>query len=109
MDISPEMVRIASQRYPNHNFSTVDMEEEESSSGTFDVICKIAVIHHNRYNTQASILRQLSNQIKRYGFLVLFESLGERIDIIDSGSAIEFPMPASDWINALNGLGFELT
>ena len=107
VDISPEMVRIASERYHDIEFSTVGREGPDFEPHAFDIVCSIAVIHHNRYPEQASILQQLANLLKIKGFLVLFESTGERIDPGDSESVLEFPRPGSDWIRTMQALGLE--
>jgi SAM-dependent methyltransferase len=108
VDLSPEMIRIASGRYPNHKFSIVGSEGMEFQPWSLDMICTIAVIHHNRYPEQESILQQMGGLIKNQGFFVLFESIGKRTDIQDSESIVEFPRPVPDWVNTLNSLGFEL-
>lgn len=103
VDLSPEMVRIASARFPDVYFASLLGEGLPFPSRTFDVVCSIAVIHHNRYEEQASILRELSRVIKPDGFLVLFESIGP----LNPESAVEFPRPTADWQKTLQDLGLE--
>jgi len=103
VDLSTEMVRIASERFPDVEISAVGSAGIQFPSQTFDVVCSIAVIHHNPYDDQSSILRQLSRIIKPEGFLVLFESMGQ----YDPGSVLEFPRSSADWRKSLQALGLE--
>jgi ubiquinone/menaquinone biosynthesis C-methylase UbiE len=103
VDLSTEMVRIASERFPDVEISAVGSEGIKFPSRTFDVVCSIAVIHHNPYDEQSSILHKLSRIIKPNGFLVLFEGMGQ----YDPGSVLEFPRTSADWQKSLQALGLE--
>jgi len=103
VDLSTEMIRIAKERFCKTDFSALGIEGIQYPSQAFDIVCSIAVLHHNPYKEQSSIIFQLSHIIKLKGFLVLFESLGSR----ESKSDIEFPRPSEDWRKSLNALGFE--
>jgi SAM-dependent methyltransferase len=103
VDISTEMVRISSERFPDAHFSAIDSKRLQFPDDTFDVICSIAVIHHNTYEQQDLILRQLSRMLKYKGFLVLFESIGAK----NTQRGVEFPRPITDWWETVKGLGFE--
>jgi len=103
IDLSTEMVKIATQRFPDTKFAALSKEGIKYPSQTFDIVCSIAVLHHNPYEEQSLIIHQLSRIIKLKGFLVLFESIGPR----ESKSAIEFPRPCEDWRKTLKDLGLE--
>ena len=102
VDISTEMIRLASARFQDVDFSTVENDGIRFPPQTFDIACSIAVIHHNQYEMQSSILRQLSYAIKPKGFLVLFESIGP----LNPGGFVEFPQPWEDWKKILENFGF---
>jgi ubiquinone/menaquinone biosynthesis C-methylase UbiE len=103
VDLSTEMVRIAAERFSDANFAALSADGIQYPSRTFDVVCSIAVIHHNPYKEQSSILQELSRIIKFKGFLVIFESISSP----DSENILEFPRSVADWNTSLNDLGLK--
>lgn len=103
VDLSPEMIRVAVRRFPDLEFAALGDEGLQYPPETFDIICSIAVIHHNSYEEQDSILRGLNRTLRGNGFLLLFESIGP----LDPGAFMEFPRPVEDWKQLLHTLGQE--
>ena len=101
VDLSSEMVRLASERFSGTSFQALDGRDLPFAPLTFDLVCSIAVIHHNPYPQQQSILVQLNRVLKPGGFLVLFESIGA----LEPEGALEFPRPTENWDAALTDLG----
>lgn len=102
VDLSAEMVRTASERFPDVHFSPLD-DGIPFPPLSFDLVCSIAVIHHNPYEEQKKILLQLNRVLKPGGFLVLFESVGA----LEPDSTLEFPRPSGNWSILLGDLGLK--
>ncbi len=103
VDLSSEMVRIAAERFLDANFAVVGPNGIPYPSQAFDIVCSIAVIHHNPYKEQSLIFHELSRILKPKGFLVLFESITSP----DPNNAVEFPRSVADWKTSLNAEGLE--
>ncbi len=103
VDLSTEMVRIAAERFSDAKFAALSADGIQYPSRAFDIVCSIAVIHHNPYNEQTLILQELSRIIKFKGFLVLFESISSP----DPENILEFPRSVADWITCLNDQGLK--
>ncbi len=103
VDLSTEMVRIASERFPETDFQALVADDIPFAPLSFDLVCSIAVIHHNFYQQQQSILLRLNRVLRPGGFLVLFESVGP----LEPEGALEFPRPQHDWNASLAELGMK--
>jgi ubiquinone/menaquinone biosynthesis C-methylase UbiE len=103
VDLSTEMVRIASERFSNTKFDSLSFGEISYPSKAFDIVCSIAVIHHVPYEEQSTILHELSRIIKHNGFLILFESISSP----DPENVLEFPKTVADWNISLRNQGLE--
>lgn len=69
-------------------------------SNHFDLAFSIAVIHHNRFKEQESLIVELSRVLRPGGKLFLFEGVGAE------ASEREFPRPIDQWIEFVTSYGF---
>ena len=93
VDVSNEMLRIARERWPDASFSALQKGRIPFPDRRFDVVCSIAVIHHNRYEEQECMAAELCRVTRDDGFLVLFESIAP----LRAPGGIEFPRPLESW------------
>jgi SAM-dependent methyltransferase len=102
VDISSAMIELSRQLHPELPLAVLGTDEAEFDAEAFDVICSIAVIHHNPADEQELILDALSKWLKPDGHLFLFEGLGS------SARGHIFPRPMADWIEAVTRRGFKM-
>ena len=93
VDISSELLRMARGRWPEASFSAVQDGRIPYPDSSFDVICSIAVIHHNPYERQEALAAELSRVVRAGGYLVLFESVAS----VRLPGGVEFPRPLEGW------------
>jgi SAM-dependent methyltransferase len=103
VDFSTEMLRLARTLHPAANFAAMVGGRIPHPDAAFDLVCSIAVIHHNSYQRQEEVLTEISRVVRPGGFAILFEGLGPR-----TTSGIFFPRPVTEWISALAERGFHL-
>jgi len=103
VDFSTEMLRLARCLHPDSDFAAMIGGRIPHRDKAFDVLCSIAVVHHNSYERQEEILTEISRVVSHGGFAIFFEGLGPR-----TNSGIFFPRPAADWTAALTQRGFRL-
>ena len=103
VDFSTEMLRLARTLHPAANFAAMVGGRIPHPDAAFDLVCSIAVIHHNSYQRQEEVLTEISRVVRPGGFAILFEGLGPR-----TTRGIVFPRPAADWTSALEKRGFRL-
>ena len=101
VDISSEMIALSTTLYPEKDFRTLQEKQIPLDTNSCDFIFSIAVIHHNQKPQQLEILSELNRVLKPGGFLFLFEGVGSE------QRQREFPNPMPDWINMVEGLGFQ--
>ncbi len=105
IDISSSMVRLASERHPGHRFSKLDGMLLPLDDQSVDFITCIAVLHHNAYACQETLLQELHRVLRPNGEMLLFESIGERTD---RNPAVFYSRPPEDWVRLIEGQGFRL-
>ena len=101
VDVSAEMLAIAHRLHPTLGLRKVDGVQLPFSDASFDLVWSFAVLHHNSYAHQATILRELERVLRRGGHLVMFEGLGER----DEHDPLYHPRPLADWLATVEGCG----
>lgn len=104
VDVSNEMLRIARGRSPEASFSQLQGGRIPHPDRSFDVVCSIAVIHHNPYEEQARMAAELCRVTRDDGFIVLFESVAP----LRAPGGIEFPRPIESWRTLFADLGMSL-
>jgi SAM-dependent methyltransferase len=94
VDIAEEMVAIALRQRPGRDFHVLEGGRIPHEDGAFDLVTSIAVIQHNAYETQERIVDEILRVLKPTGYVVLFESIGER----NPQAHIEFARPLEEWL-----------
>ncbi len=100
VDISDEMIAVCKSRYPSVTFELVDDLSIPFASDSFDFIFSIAVLHHNRPDSQAVLLNEITRVLRPGGFLFLFEELGA------SARERVFPRRMDGWIEWVEAAGY---
>jgi len=103
LDIAKEMIKIAKKRYPKVDFQTLDNDRIPYPSKSYDIVCSIAVIHHNHYPHQEEILDEIVRVLRPGGFLLLFEGIGPS----DPSTTFMFVRTRNEWITLLTRRGLE--
>ncbi len=101
VDISSELLRMARGRWPDASFSAIQDGRIPHPDCSFDVVCSIAVIHHNPYERQERMAAELSRVTRDGGYIVLFESVAA----LRAPGGIEFPRPLESWRALFADLG----
>ncbi len=78
MDISPTMVERARQRVPEGEFLRMEGERLPFEDGSIDFIFSITVLHHNRYDQQAALIKEMIRVCRVGGWIFLMEGIAER-------------------------------
>jgi len=105
VDISRPMLRIASERYPEHVFSKQENMVLNIEDGSVDFAVSIAVLHHNSYENQDKLLAELHRVLRPGGELLLFESNGRPTK---NNISIFYPRSPEDWVATVEQRGFKL-
>jgi len=72
VDTSEKLIRIAREKYPNHNFQTADALSLPFSDNFFDKVYSIAVLHHIPSGEfRSKFLKEAKRVLKPGGLLVL--------------------------------------
>jgi len=72
VDNSEELIRIAREKYPNHNFQTADALSLPFSDNFFDKVYSIAVLHHiPSEEFRIQFLKEARRALKPGGLLIL--------------------------------------
>jgi ubiquinone/menaquinone biosynthesis C-methylase UbiE len=102
VDISSEMLALAAHRYPAFQFRKVENGVIPCPDTNFDIVTSIAVVHHNPYDQQGAILKELARVLRNGGYLILFEALGDK-HVSDD---VHFPRDEGSWgdLAKLHGL-----
>ena len=103
-DISPQMLAMARARHPGVEFDLLEGDRLPYSDDAFDLVCSIAVIHHNPYTRQESILSEIARVLRPGGYALLFEGLGEATRT----GGITHPRPLESWVEAMRKRGLRL-
>lgn len=103
-DISPEMLAMARARHPGFEFDQLEGDRLPYADDAFDLVCSIAVIHHNPYERQERLLSELARVIRPGGYALLFEGLGEA----RRTGGIMNPRPLESWVAAMRDRGLRL-
>jgi SAM-dependent methyltransferase len=104
VDVSKEMLRLARGRWPDASLSALREGRIPHPDRSFDVVCSIAVLHHNPYPEQERMVTELCRVTRDHGFIVLFESVAP----LRSPGGIEFPRPLESWCALLSDRGMHL-
>lgn len=94
VDLSVEMLEIARRCHPGSDLRHVRAGVLPYDDGAFDLVCSIAVLHHNSREAQDRILAEMLRVMKDEGELLLLEGLGTE----DPASTIYHPRPLQDWL-----------
>lgn len=79
VDISADMLALASRRWPAARLEKVkDGFLSPFPDSNFDLVYSITVLHHNEYERQEKIIREMSRVLKGGGAMILLEDLGGR-------------------------------
>ncbi len=77
MDISPTMVERARQRVPESEFRRMDGERLPFEDGSMDLIFSVTVLHHNRYEQQTALIKEMIRVCRVGGWIFLMEGISE--------------------------------
>lgn len=75
VDISAEMLEIGSAKYPGIDFRRIDGKRLPFDDGQFDLVYSLTVLHHNPFDTQAEIVREMIRVVRPGGCLLLMEDI----------------------------------
>jgi len=103
VDIAPEMLRIARARHPDVDLARVVEDRVPHADRTFDLVCSIAVVHHNPYDKQEKILAEMVRVLKDDGTLLLLEGLGPMRPV----KSVYYPRPLQEWLALAGRCGME--
>lgn len=103
-DISPRMLTMARARHPDIEFDLVEDDRLPYADASFDLVCSIAVIHHNPYPRQERLLAEIGRVVRPGGWALLFEGLGEA----PPTPGILYPRPLESWEAAMRDQGLSL-
>ncbi len=81
-DIAEEMLAIAHRLHPDADLRRIDSNRLSYPDGSFDVVSAVAVLHHNPYEAQDSIIAEMARVLRPDGALLLFEGLGPAVSVI---------------------------
>jgi SAM-dependent methyltransferase len=107
IDISSSMIEIARREHPSDSFGKFDGLAIPFEDGRFDIVMSLAVLHHNAYPRQETLLDDLVRVLKPGGTLILFEGVGRRTAIDDADAVFHY-RPVADWQAAFNARGLAL-
>ncbi|HTN48107.1 MAG TPA: class I SAM-dependent methyltransferase [Burkholderiaceae bacterium] len=101
VDVSAEMLAIAHRLHPALELRKGDGLQLPFPDASFDLVWSFAVLHHNTYARQETMLREMERVLRRGGCLVMFEGLGARVE----DDPLYHPRPLPEWIAAGEALG----
>lgn len=104
VDISSEMIKLATTHHPNSTFQKVIDNHLAFPDNSFDLIASIAVLHHNPIEEQDRLLREFQRVSRHGSFLLLFESLVPHTE----HTQVEFGRRSEEWRVALNRNNFQI-
>ena len=104
VDISTDMLDIARRENPQKSFTRLENFTIDAEDESFCFAFCVAVLHHNSYGNQESLLKELGRVVRPGGQLLLFESRGERVR---GSNQIFYPREEADWMDAAERMGFQ--
>jgi SAM-dependent methyltransferase len=93
VDLAEAMIALARSDDPGGDYRVLGEGSIPFPDAAFDVVCSIAVLHHNPLHEQERIADELARVMRRRGYVVLFESVGEP----QPAGSIEFPRLRTGW------------
>ena len=99
VDISDEMIQLASTRRPDGRFMQIIGTELPFSDNSFDLVFSVTVLHHNSFDQQNRILAEAMRVLKDGGHLLLMEDI-----VHDQSHRLSFNMflrTLEDWVKAV--------
>ena len=104
IDISEHMLDMAADKHPQLDLRKTDGNTIPHPDASFDLVYSVTVVHHNPYESQLRILREMARVLKPGGKLILFEALGDG----ENFNFNMFPRKLEDWISTVELLGLAI-
>ena len=99
IDVSDEMIRLARARRPNGKFIQIDDADFPFSDNSFDLVFSVTVLHHNAFDEQEHMLREVVRILKPNGHALLMEDIVH--DRSRRSSFNMYPRTFEDWVTTV--------
>ena len=101
VDISDEMLSIAKKLSENISLNKTVENQIPYPNKSMDFVYSITVVHHNPHEIQGKIISEMCRVLKKGGYLLLLEDLGE------TRQFNMFPRTLTSWISLVEKHGME--
>jgi len=104
VDIAAQMLALARRGHLDADFRAIEDHDLPYPDKHFDLVWSVAVIHHNPYDAQEQVVREMARVLRDDGTLILFEGLGAH-----APSGNYYPRLLQEWVDLAGRNGLTCT